>query len=78
MSEADKDLIETLNITSIKILLTKGYNHLLSHKELIKIDKEAKLIYKLIKEDKEYIEENGITYHLNKDTKDFFKKRLYI
>lgn len=78
MKKEDKNFIEKLNVTYIKILLIKRYKHLLSFEELIQIDKEAKMIYKMVKEDKEYIEENGVTYHLNNDIKDFLKKNLKI
>lgn len=78
MKKEDENFIEKLNVTHIKILLAKRYKHLLSLEELIQIDKEAEMIYKMVKEDKEYIEENGVTYHLNNDIKDFLKKNLKI
>lgn len=78
MYKKNGDFIEQLNVAYIKILLTKRYKHLLSPEELIQIDKEAKMIYKMLKEDKEYIEENGITYHLDKHIKNFLKKNLKI
>lgn len=78
MSEADKNFIESLNVTRIKILLTKKYKHFLSLEELTQIDREADLIYRMIKEDKEYLIENGKTYHLSKDIKEFLKKQIDI
>ena len=64
------------NLAIIRTILCKRYIHVLSFEELVKIEKEAELIYKMIKENKEYIEENGITYHIEKDIKEYIEKML--
>ena len=78
MKKEDNNFIQQLNVTHIKMLLTRRYKHLLSLDELIQIDKEAEMIYRMVKEDKEYIEENGVTYHLSNEIKEFLKKNLNI
>lgn len=78
MKKEDNNFIQQLNVTYIKMLLTRRYKHLLSLDELIQIDKEAEMIYRMVKEDKEYIEENGVTYHLSNEIKEFLKKNLNI
>lgn len=78
MKKEDDNFIEQLNKTHLKMLLTKRYKHLLSLDELIQIDKEAEMIYRMVKEDKEYVEENGVTYHLSNEIKEFLKKNLNI
>ena len=78
MDNKKENFIEQLNKTHIKMLLTKRYKHLLSLEELIQIDKEAEMIYRMVKKNKEYIEENGVTYHLSNEIKEFLKKNLNI
>ena len=76
MKDENKETIESFNKTYITLVLAKKRKHLLTLMELRRIDKEAELIYKMIKEDKEWYEENGITYHLSKDVKEYFKEKL--
>lgn len=70
------DTIDSFNKTYITLVLARKREHLMSLMELRRIDKEAELIYKMIKEDQEWHEENGITYHLSKDVKEYFKEKL--
>ena len=78
MDNKDENFIEQLNKTHLKMLLTKRYKHLLSLEELIQIDKETEMTYRMMKENKEYIEENGVTYYLSNEIKEFLKKNLKI
>lgn len=74
----NKKAIDTFNKTCIILVLARKRKHLLSLMELRRIDKEAELIYKMIKEDQEWHEEDGITYHLGKDIKEYFKEKLFL
>lgn len=78
MENKNKKAIDTFNKTCITLVLARKRKHLLSLMELRRIDKEAELIYKMIKEDQEWHEENGVTYHLSKDIKEYFKEKLFL
>lgn len=76
MDEEEKDIIEELNISQIIMYLIREYNVLLTKKEIEIIKKQAKLIYKMIKENKNSIQENGITYYLDEDIKKYLEDKL--
>lgn len=65
MSKADK-----FNVSIIKSILAKRKG------KVPKIPNEAELINRMIQEDKEYLEVDGITYHLGRDVKEYLKKYM--
>lgn len=74
----DRKAIDIFKKKCIALILIRKRKHLLSPIELHQIEEEAGLIYKMIKEGKEEHEENGITYHLSKDVKEYFKEKLFL
>lgn len=67
-----------LEILKIETFLIKQYNYVLSNEEREKVHKEAKIIYKMLKENIEYFEENDVSYHLSKEVKEYIINKVLI
>lgn len=76
MDKEKQSMIDKLNLAQIKNYLIKKYDFVISKEEIKIIEKQAELTYKMIKENKNTIQENGVTYYLNEDIKEYLKDKF--
>lgn len=76
MDKEKQSMIDKLNLAQIKNYLIKKYGFVISKEEIKIIEKQAELTYKMIKENKNTIQENGVTYYLNEDIKEYLKDKF--
>ena len=76
MDKEKQSMIDKLNLAQIKNYLIKKYDFVISKEEIKIIEKQAELTYKMIKENKNTIQENGVTYYLNEDIKEYLEDKL--
>lgn len=76
MDKEKQSMIDKLNLAQIKNYLIKKYDFVISKEEIKIIEKQAELTYKMIKENKNTIQENGVTYYLNEDIKEYLEDKF--
>ena len=76
MDKEKQSMIDKLNLAQIKNYIIKKYDFVISKEEIKIIEKQAELTYKMIKENKNTIQENGVTYYLNEDIKEYLKDKF--
>ena len=76
MDKEKQSMIDKLNLAQIKNYLIKKYDFVISKEEIKIIEKQAELTYKMIKENKNTIQENGVTYYLNEDIKEYLEEKF--
>lgn len=76
MDKEKQSMIDKLNLAQIKNYIIKKYDFVISKEEIKIIEKQAELTYKMIKENKNTIQENGVTYYLNEDIKEYLEDKF--